>query len=193
MNNNNSHLWFSRLPYSALYRFLQRSRIVSKSENIVGVKDVVKNGQTLKEVSIFNNRTKNKYKIYFTAFGRCYPSSDGNVHSYIYVEDEQFEQALPAWFKMMREMSNGVEFGHHTYPEEFYDYYNTSIDNIFNRKRDRLIKRGQYTEEQLEKIEEDRMKYYNKLCNIVKKYMPIDDLDQEEVEESIVSDGGQDM
>ena len=33
---SNSHLWFSMLPYSAFYRFLQKSGIVSKNEKIVG-------------------------------------------------------------------------------------------------------------------------------------------------------------
>jgi len=39
---SNSHLWFSMLPYSAFYRFLQKSGICAKNEKIVGVKDVVR-------------------------------------------------------------------------------------------------------------------------------------------------------
>lgn len=182
---NNSHLWFSKLPYSALYRFLQKSGIVAKSENIVGVKDIVKNGQTLKEIAIYNKQTKNKYKIYFTAFGRCYPSSDGNVYSYVYVEDEKFEKVLPSWFKLMRETNQNMEFNHNSYVEDFYDYYNDSIDAIYSARKERLLKRGKYTEEQLEKIEEERLYYYNKICNIVSKYMPLCEELDEEIDENI--------
>ena len=182
--NYNSHLWFSRLPYSAFYRFLQKSGICAKHENIVGVKDVVKNDQRLKEIHLFNKYNKNKYSIYFNAFGRCYPSSDGKVHSYIYVEDEKFDKALPYWFKLMREASNNVEFEHRTYVEDFYDYYNDSISSIFDGKLERMEKRGNYTEEQFDQVRNEKQAYYDKLCNIVKKYMPIIDL-EEETEESI--------
>ena len=62
---SNSHLWFSMLPYEAFYRFLRKSGICAKNEKIVGVKDVVRYGQILKEVQLLNQQTKNKYSIYF--------------------------------------------------------------------------------------------------------------------------------
>ena len=183
---SNSHLWFSMLPYSAFYRFLRKSGIVSKNEKIVRVKDVVRCGQTLKEVHLLNQQTKNKYSIYFNAFGRCYPSSNGEVYSYIYVEDEKFDKALPHWFKLMRECAENTEYGrHHSYVEDFYNYYNDSISSIFDGKLERMEKRGNYTEEQFDKVRNEKQAYYDKLCNIVKKYMPIDDLQVEETEESI--------
>ena len=182
---SNSHLWFSMLPYSAFYRFLQKSRICGKNENIVAVKDVVKNGQILKEVHLFNKHTKNKYSIYFNAFGRCYPSSNGEVYSYIYVEDEKFDNALPHWFKLMRECTENTEYGHRSYVEDFYDYYNESISSIYDGKLERMEKRGKYSEEQFENVRNEKQAYYDKLCNIVKKYIPIGDILQEEVEENI--------
>ncbi|MBE5757675.1 MAG: hypothetical protein E7345_01930 [Clostridiales bacterium] len=181
----NSHLWFYRLPYSAMYSFLKKSRIVSNAENIVGIKDVVRSGQKLKEVTIFNKQTKNRYQIYFSAYGRCYPTSSGEVQSYIYVEDEKFDKALPKWFQMMNEANDGVEREGSSYPEDFYDYYNSSIATIYDRKWERLTKRDNYTDEQLDRLEKERQTYYNKLCNIVSKYLPIEDYKVEEVEEDI--------
>ena len=48
-----------------------------------------------------------------------------------------------------------------------------------------MEKRGKYSEEQFENVRNEKQAYYDKLCNIVKKYIPIGDILQEEVEENI--------
>ena len=186
-----SHRWWDRLPYSAFYRFLHKSGICSKSERITGVKDVLKFGQFLKEVELFNRATKNKYKIYFNAFGRCFPSSTGDVHSYIFVEDKKFERALPSFFKMMREVNNGIEIGGVDYTTDFYNYYNNSLSYIYDSRLDRMTQGGNYSEEQFEQVRNEKQAYYETICNIVRKYMPEIEI-SDKIEEGIDFDDGYD-